>query len=130
MLRVGELMRHALAEILASRRISADPVLAGHTITIARSETCPPIMRHATVYVMPLGGKDAEPVVEALESQQEIPARRSCAQNASKMRYVPDLRFAVDEPFDEATASSACSHPEGRARSRTSDEAQRTTPEE
>src|SRR5215218_4297525 len=64
-LRVGELVRHALAEMLTRGDVH-DPVIAGHMITVPEVRMSPDL-KLATVYVMPLGGKDAGEVVEALE---------------------------------------------------------------
>ena len=67
-LRVGELIRHALAEMLTRGEIH-DDVLAAHVVTVPEVRMSPDL-RLATVYVMPLGGKDLRPVLAALESQQ------------------------------------------------------------
>src|SRR5678815_157575 len=64
-LRVGELIRHALAEML-SRGDIHDPVIEAHMITVPEVAMTPDL-RLATIYVMPLGGRDAKPVIEALE---------------------------------------------------------------
>ena len=71
-LRVGELVRHAIAEILAQGDVH-DPELEGHIITVPEVRMSPDL-KLATVYVMPLGGRDTEVVVAALE-----PTRNSCA---------------------------------------------------
>src|SRR3954467_7143675 len=64
-LRVGELIRHALAEMLTRGDVH-DPVLEGHLITVPEVRMSPDL-RLATIYVMPLGGKDVNEVIEALE---------------------------------------------------------------
>ena len=63
--RVAELVRHALAEVLARGDVQ-DPVLASHVVTIPEVRMSPDL-KLATAYVMPLGGKDEKPVLEALE---------------------------------------------------------------
>src|SRR5262245_62753330 len=64
-LRVGELIRHALAEMLTRGEVH-DPVLEGHMITVPEVRMTADL-RLATIYVMPLGGRDAAAVVAALE---------------------------------------------------------------
>ena len=76
-LRVGELIRHAVAEML-TRGDMHDPVIEGHMITVPEVRMTADL-RLATVYVMPLGGKDVKEVVAALERQQKISARRDRA---------------------------------------------------
>src|SRR3979409_2372252 len=68
-LRVGELVRHALAEMLARGDVH-DPVIEGHLITVPEVLMSPDL-RLATVYVMPLGGHDATDVVAALERNKK-----------------------------------------------------------
>src|SRR5947208_14105997 len=64
-LRVGELIRHAMADLLTRGEVH-DPVLEGHLITVPEVRMSPDL-RLATIYVMPLGGKDIDEVIEALE---------------------------------------------------------------
>src|SRR6202012_2717223 len=64
-LRVGELIRHALSEMLTRGEVH-DPVLEGHLVTVPEVRMSPDL-RMATIYVMPLGGRDVKEVVEALE---------------------------------------------------------------
>ena len=97
-LRVGELIRHALAEML-SRGDIHDPVIEGHMITVPEVRMAPDL-RLATIYVMPLGGRDAEPVVAALERNKKF-LRREIAHRVN-LKFAPDIRFRVDERFDEA----------------------------
>jgi ribosome-binding factor A len=68
-LRVGELIRHALAEMLARGEIY-DDVLASHLVTIPEVRMSPDL-RLASIYVMPLGGKDVQPVLAALERNKK-----------------------------------------------------------
>src|SRR6187455_955056 len=69
-LRVGELIRHALAELLSRGEIH-DPVIEAHMITVPEVAMAPDL-RLATIYVMPLGGRDAKPVIEALERNKKF----------------------------------------------------------
>jgi ribosome-binding factor A len=97
-LRVGELIRHALAEML-SRGDIHDPVIEGHLITVPEVRMSPDL-RLATVYVMPLGGKDEQEVVAALERNKKF-LRGEIAHRVN-LKFAPEIRFRVDERFDEA----------------------------
>lgn len=98
-LRVGEMIRHALAEMLARFEIH-DDVLAGRIITIPEVRLSPDL-RLATVYVMPLGGEDVKPVIAALERNKRY--IRGEVAHAVNLKFAPDLRFRADVSFDEAT---------------------------
>jgi ribosome-binding factor A len=97
-LRVGELIRHALAEMFSRGEIH-DPVIEAHMITIPEVAMTPDL-RLATVYVMPLGGRDAKPVIEALERNKKF-LRGEIAHRVN-LKFAPDIRFRFDERFDEA----------------------------
>lgn len=97
-LRVGELMRHALAEMLARGAVH-DPVLEGHLVTIPEVRMTADL-RQATVYVMPLGGRDVAEVIEAFERNRKF-LRGEIARRVN-LKFAPDIRFRVDERFDEA----------------------------
>ncbi len=97
-LRVGELVRHALAEMLARGDVH-DPVIEAHSITIPEVRMSPD-MRLATVYVMPLGGRDIQPVIDALERNKKY--LRGEVAHRVNLKFAPDLRFRFDERFDEA----------------------------
>ncbi len=97
-LRVGELIRHAMAEMLTRGDVH-DPVLESHMITVPEVAVTADL-RLATVYVMPLGGKDSEPVLEALERNKKF-LRGEIAHRVN-LKFAPDLRFRIDERFDEA----------------------------
>lgn len=99
MLRIGELIRHKLSELLSRGEIH-DDVLASHVITIPEVRLSPDL-KLATVYVMPLGGSDVKPVIQALARNKKY--IRSEVANALNLRYAPDLRFREDETFEEAT---------------------------
>ena len=97
-LRVGELIRHALAEMF-SRGDIHDPVIEGHMITVPEVAVTADL-RLATIYVMPLGGRDAKPVIEALERNKKF-LRGEIARRIN-LKFAPDIRFRFDERFDEA----------------------------
>jgi len=97
-LRVGELIRHALAEML-SRGDIHDPTIEAHMITVPEVRMTADL-RLATVYVMPLGGKDEKEVVAALERNKKF-LRGEIAHRVN-LKFAPDIRFRIDERFDEA----------------------------
>jgi ribosome-binding factor A len=97
-LRVGELVRHALAEIL-NRGDVHDPVLEGHLITVPEVRMTADL-RLATIYVMPLGGRDVNEVIAALDRNKKF-LRGEVARRVN-LKFAPDIRFRVDERFDEA----------------------------
>jgi ribosome-binding factor A len=97
-LRAGELVRHALAEVLARGEVH-DPVIAGHMITVPEVRMSPDL-RQATAYVMPLGGRDAKDVMAALERNKKF-LRGEVARRVN-LKFAPEIRFRLDERFDEA----------------------------
>jgi ribosome-binding factor A len=97
-LRVGELIRHALAEMLTRGEIH-DEVLASHVVTVSEVRMAPDL-RLATVYIMPLGGKDLKPVLEALDRNRKF--IRGEIAHAVNLKFAPEIRFLADETFDEA----------------------------
>ena len=97
-LRVGELVRHAVAEMLTRGDVH-DPVLEGHLITIPEVRMTADL-RLATIYVMPLGGRDVEAVLEALERNKRF-LRGEIAHRVN-LKFAPEIRFHADEQFDEA----------------------------
>lgn len=97
-LRVGEELRHALAEVL-ERETLRDPVLSNQPITVTEVRISPDL-RAATAFVIPLGGAGTEAVVEALNGIKPF-LRRRVAQ-AVRLRFVPDLVFKADQSFDAA----------------------------
>ncbi len=97
-LRVGELIRHALAELL-TRGAVHDPVIEGHLITVPEVRLSPDL-RLATIYVAPLGGKDEGEVLAALERNKKF-LRGEIAHRVN-LKFAPDIRFRIDDRFDEA----------------------------
>lgn len=98
MLRMSELVRHALAEMFARGDVH-DPVLETHTITIPEVVMTPDL-RHATAYVMPLGGKDKSKIIEALNKHKKF--MRGVVAKKIEAKFVPELHFRLDERFDRA----------------------------
>jgi ribosome-binding factor A len=97
-LRAGELVRHALAELLARGEVH-DPVIQGHTITVPEVRMSADL-RLATIYVMPLGGRDMDEVLGALNRNKRF-LRGEIARRIN-LKFAPDIRFRIDERFDEA----------------------------
>jgi ribosome-binding factor A len=97
-LRVGELIRHALAEIFSRGEIH-DPVIEAHMITVPEVRMSPDL-RFATIYIMPLGGRDEQKVLDALEANKRF-MRGEIAQRIN-LKFAPDIRFRIDDRFDEA----------------------------
>ena len=95
-LRVGEAIRHALVEIFADGHFK-DPELRDVSITVTEARTTPDL-RHVTVFVMPLAGRDRDKVVAALN--REAPLLRGEVTRAVGLRYAPQLHFEPDRTFD------------------------------
>lgn len=99
LLRVGEQVRHILSDILARGEVH-DDVLSSHVVSVTEVRMSPDL-RHATVFVKPLLGKDEEAVIKALRTntaylQREVAGRM-------KMKYAARLKFLADESFDEGS---------------------------
>jgi ribosome-binding factor A len=97
-LRVGELVRHAIAEMLTRGDVH-DPVIEGHLITVPEVRMTPDL-RLATIYIMPLAGRDADEVVAAFGRNKKY-FRGEIAHRVN-LKFAPDIRFRVDERFGEA----------------------------
>lgn len=110
--RVAELVRHALAEVL-SRGDLQDDVLTKNVITIPEVRMTPDL-KLATAYVMPLGGRDREAVLKALDRNKKV-LRQEVARRVN-LKFAPDLRFLQDESFDEAARIDALLRSEKVAR--------------
>ncbi|HUW73022.1 MAG TPA: 30S ribosome-binding factor RbfA [Methyloceanibacter sp.] len=108
-LKVGELVRHALAEIF-SRGEVVDEVIVRHSLTVPEVRMSPDL-KLATAYVMPLGGGEADEVVAHLEKHKRF-LRGEVAKRVS-LKFMPELRFKQDTSFatsariDELLASPA-----------------------
>ncbi len=97
-LRVGEMLRHALSEILARADIR-DPDLDGVSVTITQVKPSPD-MRYATVYCEPLGGQNAKPIIAALNRHKGY--LRGEMGHRIAIKFTPELRFVEDDSFAEA----------------------------
>lgn len=98
-LRVGEELRHVLAELLGRGDLH-DPALAGKSITVSEVRSSPD-MRHATVFVMPLGGAgDVLEIVDALN--HAAPYLSYEVGRRITMKFTPRLHFELDKVFSEA----------------------------
>jgi len=94
--RVGELIRHAIADILARGEVR-DDAFDRHPLTIPAVRMSPDL-RLATILVMPLGGKGAGATVEALDRHKK--ELRALVARRVKLKFAPDLRFTLDISFD------------------------------
>jgi ribosome-binding factor A len=97
-LRVGELVRHAIAEMLTRGDVH-DPVIEGHLITVPEVRMTADL-RLATIYIMPLAGRDADEVVTAFERHKKF--LRGEIAHRINLKFAPDIRFRIDERFAEA----------------------------
>ena len=99
LLRVGEQMRHTLSDILARGDVH-DETLAKHMVTVTEVRMSPDL-RHATVFIKPLLGKDEAAVLKALRTNTAYLQRETAAR--VQMRYAAKLKFLSDESFDEGS---------------------------
>lgn len=104
-LRVGEQMRHALAEVLARGDVR-DDVLERHIVSVTEVRVSPDL-RHATVFVQPLGtkGPEADAVIAALK--RNVRYLKGEVARRVNTKYAADLHFRLDETFDEASRIDA-----------------------
>ena len=102
-LRVGEQVRHILSEVL-QRGDAHDETLASHLVSITEVRMSPDL-RHATVFVKPLLGRDEEAVLKALRTNTAY-LQREVAHRV-KMKYAARLKFLPDESFDEGSRIDA-----------------------
>lgn len=99
MLRVGEQVRHALSDVLARGDVQ-DPELDGQIISVLEVRMSPDL-RHGTVLIMPLGGVGEAEAVAALNRNAK-PLRGEVSRRLRELKFSPDLRFRVDDRYDEA----------------------------
>jgi ribosome-binding factor A len=97
MLRIGELVRHALAGLFSRGEID-DPALEGAVITVPEVRMSSDL-KLASAYVMPLGGERADEIVEALNRHQRFIRGRVAPE--LDLKFTPEMRFFVDETFAE-----------------------------
>lgn len=102
-LRVGELVRHALSEIL-SRGDIPDPALSKVLITVPEVRMSPDL-KIATCFVMPLGGKDTKATIAALSTNAK-PLRGEIGRRLD-LKFTPELRFRIDTSFEEGARIDA-----------------------
>jgi ribosome-binding factor A len=103
MLRVAELVRHAVAQLL-SRGDIADPVLEQHVVTVSHVKMSPDL-KLATVFIMPLGGKDEAEVLHAFERHKKF-LRGEIAHRVN-LKFAPEVRFRIDDSFDNVSRIDA-----------------------
>jgi ribosome-binding factor A len=103
MLRVAELIRHAMAQLLSRGEVN-DPDLAGLVVTVPTVKMSPDL-KLATVYVMPLGGKAQDQIVTILERHKKF--LRTEVAHQVNLKYAPEIRFRVDESFANAAKIDA-----------------------
>lgn len=99
LLRVGENVRHAISATLARGDVQ-DPDLDGKSVTVSEVRISPDL-RNATVFVMPLGGDPDGSITKALNKNSAY--IRGEMSKAVHMKYMPQLKFKIDESFDEAS---------------------------
>jgi len=98
-LRVGERLRHILTDILRQGQLR-DPALSdAHLITVTAVDIGPDL-QHAIAFVMPLGGRNADEIVKALNRAAGYFRSEMAAQ--LELRYTPKVSFRLDNSFDEA----------------------------
>ena len=95
-LRVGEVLRHELAQLFLRQDIRA-PDLNGVIITVSEVSVSPDL-RKARSYIMPLGGENQQPVVEALNRAQKF--IRGELSHRISLKYTPEIEFVIDTSFD------------------------------
>lgn len=101
-LRAGELVRHALVEILREEDLD-DPALSGAPVTITEVRVSPDL-RHAICFIQPLGGENAPEVVAAMNRASKF--FRGRLGRMIDLRATPELKFLHDETFDAADQMS------------------------
>jgi ribosome-binding factor A len=103
MLRVAELIRHSMAELLTRGAIN-DTVLEGHVVTVPRVKMSPDL-KLASVYVMPLGGKDVSDVIAALDRHKKH--LRTEIAHRINLKFAPEIRFKIDASFENVAKIDA-----------------------
>ena len=105
-MRVGEVLRHGLAELLGAGTLR-DPALRDASITVTEVRMSPDL-RRASAFVMPLGGAAHEAVIEGL--RRAAPHLRSRVAKLVRMRLAPELEFVLDNSFDQAERIDSLLH--------------------
>jgi ribosome-binding factor A len=99
LLKVGEQVRHVIAELLARQQVH-DDVLSAHSVSVTEARMSPDL-RHATVFVRPLLGAAMDEVLRAMRENTAF-FQREVARKL-KLKYAAKLKFVADESFDEAS---------------------------
>jgi ribosome-binding factor A len=107
-LRVGEELRHALAQLLRPGELR-DPALSDASVTVTEVQVSPDL-RSATAFVMPLGGANAADIIAGL--RRGSPFLRGRIARLVRLRRVPNLAFMLDNAFDSAARIAALLHSE------------------
>lgn len=102
-LRVGEVIRHALSDLLR-REPLRDPVVKGVSITVSEVRAAADL-RHAKVFCAPLGGENQDEVLKALNRSAGY--LRKLLGDELTLKYTPELAFVLDVSFDEASRINA-----------------------
>ena len=103
MLRVAELIRHAVSELLSRGELN-DPLLDSHPVTVPRVAMSPDL-KLATIFILPLGGRDSAPVLAVLDKHRKF--LRTEVAHRINLKFAPDLRFRVDTTFDNVSKIEA-----------------------
>ena len=103
-MRVGELVRHAIADMLTRGDVH-DPVIEGHLITVPEVRMSADL-RLATIYIMPLAGRDADEVVAAFERHKKF--LRGEIAHRINLKFAPDIRFPSTSDLRRPNASTNC----------------------
>ncbi len=114
-LRVGEALRHALAELLARGELH-DPDVQGAPVTVTEVRVSPDL-RNATAYIVPLGGGDPVTVLGGL--RRAAPHIRSQVAGMVRLKFAPQFAFEADTSFDRASRIEALLHDTGDGRGTT-----------
>ncbi len=99
-LKVGEMIRHALSDIFMKQDFYDEESHTEIQITISEVRVSPNL-RNATVYAMPLGGKDKEATETLLNAI--APKIRHMLAKKIHLKYLPELQFRLDTSFDNAS---------------------------
>jgi ribosome-binding factor A len=102
-LRVGEELRHLLAELLRPGELR-DPALREANVTVTEVRLSPDL-RNATAFVMPLGGANAEEIMAGL--RRSAPFLKNRLARKIELRHMPNIAFAFDDAFESAARISA-----------------------
>src|ERR1700722_11382840 len=107
-LRVGEQLRHALAQLLRPGELR-DPALFDANVTVTEVQVSPDL-RNATAFVMPLGGANAADILAGL--RRGAPFLKGRIARLVRLRHVPNLTFTLDSAFDPAQRIAVILHSE------------------